>query len=82
LAKERLEVFCDGMALVLDDFEELTQYGAGPQPVSHQEPGKGHIEELREFAALCRGGPPPIPLDELVWATRTALDVDELVARG
>lgn len=76
LAKEYIEIYCDGRTLVIDDFKELRVYGSkakgwkGPQD-------KGHLRELEAFGRCVRdGGGWPIPLDELVGATEVSFIVD------
>jgi len=53
LPKEYVEIYCDGIAFVIDDFKELRVYGSkakgwkGPQD-------KGHLRELEEFGRAVR----------------------------
>lgn len=79
LAKEYIEIYCDGKTLVIDDFKELRVYGSkakgwkGPQD-------KGHLRELEEFGrTLSNGGVWLIPLDELIRATKISFLVDREV---
>ena len=46
LPKERVEVFCDGEAYVLDDFKSLTRASDGQGALAGGEADKGHFEEL------------------------------------
>jgi predicted dehydrogenase len=80
LAKERMEVFCDGECYVLDDYKGLTRAGDGKVLWSSHEPDKGHAEELSRFGdALAGGGPAPIPFEQIVEVTATALYVEDLL---
>jgi predicted dehydrogenase/threonine dehydrogenase-like Zn-dependent dehydrogenase len=72
LAKERLEVFCGGRVLQLDNFRKLTGYGwPGFRRMNLWRQDKGHRAEVAAFCqAIQTGGPSPIPFEELVEATR------------
>lgn len=65
--KERVEVFGGGRVAVIDDFREVLTCAGGKQKTVrgwHQD--KGHRGEVAAFAeALTRGGPAPIPWEEL-----------------
>lgn len=50
--KERLEILGRGHAIVVDDFIRLSVDG---KHVKLESPGKGHMENLREFAAVLEG---------------------------
>ena len=77
--KEKLEVYCDNKALVLDNYNELVCYGVQDSALSY--PGdKGHLRELRAFAeAVIGGGGWPIPLWQQFQAMETAFEVDRLL---
>jgi predicted dehydrogenase len=73
--KERVEVFCGGRVAVLDDFRTLETYHEGSRQVFHSylRQDKGHAGEWEAFsAAILAGGPPPIPYDHLIGASRAA----------
>ncbi|MFO0917737.1 MAG: bi-domain-containing oxidoreductase [Planctomycetaceae bacterium] len=75
--KERLEVFCGGRVLQLDNFRKLTGYG-WPKFNRHHlwRQDKGHRAEVAAFcAAVASGGPAPIPVRELIEATRLSFAV-------
>jgi predicted dehydrogenase/threonine dehydrogenase-like Zn-dependent dehydrogenase len=75
--KERLEVFCDGQVLVLDDYKETTVYGARAAGLKTRLVEKGHREELEELArAVKEGGEWPIPLWQQSQATRVSFAVE------
>jgi hypothetical protein len=77
LPKERIEVFCDGAAYVVDDFTKLTRAGQ-EVPLWEGAVDKGHAEELRLFGqSLADGAPPPIAIDEIIETTALALKIEE-----
>jgi hypothetical protein len=79
LAKERVEIFCDGEAYVIDDYKSLTRTSDGSVLWSGEQ-DKGHYEELSRFGdAIASGGPSPIPFDELVETTAVALHIEDLL---
>ena len=75
--KERLEIFCGGRILQLDNFRRLTGYGwRGFRTMNLWRQDKGHRAALSAFFAAIRDGrPAPIPLRELIEVARTALQV-------
>jgi predicted dehydrogenase len=80
LPKERIEVFCDGDAFVVDDFKSVTQASTGAVLWQASEADKGHAEEMSRFAdALKTGGPSPIPFEEIVETSALALHIDDLL---
>jgi predicted dehydrogenase len=80
LGKERIEVFCDGDAYVVDDFKRLIKGSDGSVLWQSQEPDKGHFEELRRLGeAIAAGEAAPIPFDEIVETTAVALHVEDLL---
>jgi predicted dehydrogenase len=77
LPKERVEVFCDGEAYVLDDYRSLTRAGDGSVLWSGEQ-DKGHYEELSRFGdAIASGAESPIPFDELIETSAVALRVED-----
>lgn len=75
--KERLEVFCGGRILQLDNFRRLTGYGwHGFHKMSLWRQDKGHNAAVAAFLAAVRDGrPSPIPFEELIEVTRATLQV-------
>jgi predicted dehydrogenase/threonine dehydrogenase-like Zn-dependent dehydrogenase len=75
LAKERLEVFCEGKVASLDNFRSIEGHGWSiKSPGGRQD--KGHSSEVAAFVrAVEQGGAWPIPLKELVEVTRVTLDM-------
>ncbi|MBV9523005.1 MAG: bi-domain-containing oxidoreductase [Alphaproteobacteria bacterium] len=79
LAKERIEVFCDGEAYILDDYKNLTRASTG-EVLWQGSTDKGHFEELSRFGqAIATGGASPIPLDEIIETSAVALHVEDLL---
>ena len=77
LAKERVEVFCDGETYLLDDYKSLTRAGDGSVLWSGDQ-DKGHYEELSRFGdAIASDGESPIPFDEIVETSAVALRVED-----
>jgi predicted dehydrogenase/threonine dehydrogenase-like Zn-dependent dehydrogenase len=80
LGKERLEVFCDGDAYVVDDFQRVTR-ASDSRVLWEGTADKGHEREMSRLAdALSQGGPPPIPVDELFETSAVALHVEDLLS--
>src|SRR3989304_3205508 len=71
--KERVEVFCEGMVAVLDDFKALQTVKDGrkkEERLSAQD--KGWVAEWKLFAKSIReGGAPPIPYEQLIGVTKS-----------
>ncbi|WP_374980974.1 bi-domain-containing oxidoreductase [Pseudomonas solani] len=81
LPKERIEVFCDGEAYVIDDFKQLIKASTGEVLWSSTEADKGQGTQMKLLAeALANGGAAPIPFDEIIETTAVALRVEELLA--
>ncbi len=71
LPKERLEVFCGGGVLQLDNFRRLRGYGwPGFTKLDLWRQDKGNAACVAAFvAAVAGGGPAPIPFEEAVEVT-------------
>ena len=77
LPKERIEILGAKKAFVIDDFRSATSYEDGREnEFSLKVQDKGQQAQIQ---AVCRsvidGGPPPIPLDELINTTRTTFRI-------
>jgi predicted dehydrogenase len=79
LPKERIEIFCDGEAYVVDDFKQLVRAGDGTVLWESREADKGHAAEIAALGAALRSGQPPIRFDDLVETTATSLAVEDLI---
>ncbi len=75
--KERLEVFCAGRIVQLDNFRRMRAYGwpgCGTMNLWRQD--KGQVACVASFVdAIRTGGPSPIPFDELVEVARVSFEV-------
>lgn len=74
-SKERVEVFCGGKLGVLDDFRslELVTEEERHRLVSRFRQDKGHQAAWRSFCnAILKGGPAPIPYEQLIGVTRAS----------
>ena len=81
--KERVEVIGGGITAVLDDFCQLTIYKNGKRSVRKRRQDKGHSSEIEAFAeAIARGGPAPIPWDEIRTTTLASLLAVESLRSG
>ena len=75
--KERIEVFCEGKILQLDNFQSLRGYDwPGFRKMSLWKQDKGHRESIARFLDAVRNqGRAPIPFEEIVEITNTTFDV-------
>jgi predicted dehydrogenase len=81
--KERLEVFCGGRIAILDDFRSLEMVHEGHRTKVKKTQDKGWKGEWVAFASAIRaGGPPPIPYEQLVGATRATFAAVESLRNG
>jgi predicted dehydrogenase len=77
--KERIECFWDGKTVAIDNWRRLHRYGVpGPFFERARRMDKGHAEELRRWMETVRGGPLPIPLDELFEVSRWSIRAGRL----
>jgi predicted dehydrogenase len=81
--KERVEVFCAGRVLRLDNFRRLRGYGwPGLSSWRLWRQDKGQRACVRAFVgAVERGAPAPIPVDELLEVARVTLEAAGLGPR-
>jgi predicted dehydrogenase/threonine dehydrogenase-like Zn-dependent dehydrogenase len=75
--KERLEVFCGGRILQLDNFRTLRGFGwSGLGPLRGWRQDKGQSACVAAFIdAIRHGRSPPIPLDEIIEVSRVTVSV-------
>ncbi|MGE3166283.1 MAG: bi-domain-containing oxidoreductase [Planctomycetota bacterium] len=80
LAKERVEVFCDGEAYLVDDYKRLVRGSDGAVLWQASDADKGHFEELSRFGdAIATGSSAPIPPAEIFETTAVALRIEDLL---
>lgn len=80
--KERLEVFCAGRVLQLDNFRRLRGWGwKNFSSMRLWRQDKGQAACVRAFVeALQRGQPAPIPLDEIIEVSRVSIEAQTALA--
>jgi predicted dehydrogenase/threonine dehydrogenase-like Zn-dependent dehydrogenase len=83
-AKERLEVFCAGRILQLDNFRRLRGFGwPGFKKMNLWQQDKGNLACAAAFVdAIRQGKPAPIPFQELIVTTLATLAVVEALKNG
>lgn len=80
LPKERLEVFCEGMVAVLDDYVSLSITKDGKRKEERIAQDKGWRNELTDFAKVVKeGGQPPIPYEQLIGVTKASFAAVESI---
>lgn len=78
--KERLEVFCEGMVAVLDDYVSLVTVKDGKKKVESGAQDKGWKGEIAAFAeAIKSGGEAPIPYEQLIGVTKSTFAAVESI---
>ncbi|TKB65782.1 MAG: dehydrogenase [Nitrospira sp.] len=77
--KERLEVFCEGRIVQLDNFRKMRAYGwPGFTTMNLWRQDKGQGACAASFVnAIRNGGPSPISFEELIEVTRVSFEVME-----
>lgn len=80
--KERMEIFCDGAIIALDDFKSLEVHGRRHKGWSSGAVQKGQYEEIEAFADGIRQGAWPISLESQVDTTRVSFEVERQVGVG
>lgn len=81
--KERLEVFCAGRILQLDNFRKLRGFGwKGFNGMNLWRQDKGQKACTAAFVdAIKTGAPSPIPFTELIEVTKASFDIVEMLER-
>jgi predicted dehydrogenase/NADPH:quinone reductase-like Zn-dependent oxidoreductase len=81
--KERLEVFCGGRVLQLDNFRRLTGFGwPGFRRMNLWRQDKGQRACVAAFVEAIRSGKTsPIPFDEVLEVSRVAIQIGEAARR-
>ena len=78
--KERVEVFCGGQVVVLDDYVSLLITRDGKKKTTRGAQDKGHVNEWKAFAKSIReGGEPPIPYEQLIGVTQSTFAAVESI---
>jgi predicted dehydrogenase len=84
LPKERLEVFAHGITVVLDDFKVLTIHSNGKKnKKSLFSQNKGQKNEVGSFLeSIRKGGSPPIPFEEIYYASLVPFKIIDSIRRS
>ncbi len=78
--KERLEIYCDGEAFLLDDFKRLVRQSTGETLWESSETDKGHFDELKETGERIKAGlGAPIDFEELMETSAVALAINDRI---
>lgn len=85
MGKERLELFCDGKSIVMQDFIKLTGYGLPASfssivktaDTGHEALVTSFFEKLKQPASNL-----PIPVNDLVMISELILTIDKLACEG
>ena len=79
--KERLEIFCDGSSLELQNFKSLKGYKwRGFRSMSTWKQDKGHESFVKSFiSSVVKGTKAPIDLDDIFSVSEAAIEVDNIV---
>lgn len=79
LPKERVEVFCDGEAFVIDDYKNLLR-ASDNTTLWSGDADKGHFAELQQWgSSLSAGGPSPLPFVDIIETTALCLYIEDLL---
>lgn len=82
LPKEKLEVFCGGVACIINDFKNLTVHAHGKETKVECN-GKGHKEGVDAFInSIHKGTEDPIPYHSIVRTTLLSFKVIESLNTG
>jgi predicted dehydrogenase len=80
MPKERLEVFCEGMVAVLDDYVSLTTVKDGKKKVESMSQDKGWKGEMAAFAESVKSGKePPISYEHIIGVTKSTFAAVESI---
>jgi predicted dehydrogenase len=80
LPKERIEVFCDGEAYIVDDFKSLVRASDSEMIWHSNVVDKGHFEQLSRFGdAIANGLEAPIAFGEIMETSAVALHIDDML---
>lgn len=82
LPKERVEVFGEAGAGVLDDYQELRLHRHGIETLTSAKRDKGHAAEIQTFIDCCRSGHQPWPVAEMAAVMQATFDIRDGVRRS
>lgn len=76
--KETMDIFADGKVISLNEYKSLSIAGGKHKGWRSMTQQKGQLEELQALAACLREGRPwPIPLEQIIQATRVSFEVEQ-----
>jgi len=79
--KEQMKIYFDEKLIFLDDYKEMKVFGAKIKGLKIKQ-DKGHFTELEEFAkSIKKGGGYPIPLWQLIQATKISFEVEKKISK-
>ena len=79
--KEQMKIYFDGKIIFLDGYKELKVFGFKSHSPFTKNQDKGHLNEIREFGeSIKNGGGYPIPLWQLIQATKISFEVEKQVS--
>jgi len=83
LPKEYLEIYSNGLTVVLNDFKELIIFGNNRKRLKQLNQDKGHRQEIFSFlSAIEKGDGSPIPFDELYISSIMPFKIIESLRTG
>ncbi len=78
--KERMDIYCDGMVISMDDYKSLEVSGLEKKGWSSPTMQKGQMEELEALVdCLGKGAEWPISLEQQLAATQISFDVEAAI---
>jgi polar amino acid transport system substrate-binding protein len=83
MQKEYLEIFCNGISIVVDDFKALKVYGNKIKKIKLSSQNKGHSKEVEVFLkSIEHCKPEPIPFSEAYISTLATLKTVQSIKTG
>lgn len=83
MQKEYLEVFCNGISTVVDDFKELRLFENKNSKIKLSNRDKGHFKEVEMFLKSIKNGKPePIPFNESYISSLATFKVIQSIKIG
>jgi len=80
LRKERIEIFYNMSAMVIDDFQKLMMFDNGEKDITLNNIDKGLLKELEEFGKLLKGQESLImPIDQAFLATKETFKIQNMM---
>jgi len=81
--KEQMKIYFDGKMIYLNDYKEMKIFGAKIPGLKVKNQDKGHFNEIQEFAqSIKNGNGYPIPLWQLIQATKISFEVEKQICVG